>query len=117
MALYTELHSFRQIRLGYILYVLEAKGGAYFLVQDGFIHILQIRNFPIASVITRAGIAQWYNCELDERGVQVPSGAGNFSLHHRVQTGSGAYPASYSMGARGSFSVGKAAGGRRLRLL
>jgi hypothetical protein len=29
--------------------------------------------------------------------------AGNFSLHHRVQTGSGAYPASYSMGNRNSF--------------
>jgi hypothetical protein len=27
----------------------------------------------------------------------------NFSLHHRVQTGSGAHPASYPMGTRGSF--------------
>jgi hypothetical protein len=36
--------------------------------------------------------------------------AGNFSLHHRVQTGSGAQPASYPMGTRGSFSGGKAAG-------
>jgi hypothetical protein len=34
----------------------------------------------------------------------------NFSLHHRVQTGSGAHPASYPMGARGSFPRGKAAG-------
>jgi len=25
-------------------------------------------------------------------------GTGNFSLHHHVQTGSGAHPASYSMG-------------------
>jgi hypothetical protein len=28
---------------------------------------------------------------------------GNFSLHHRVQNGSGAHPASYPMGTRGSF--------------
>jgi hypothetical protein len=27
--------------------------------------------------------------------VRFPAGAGNFSLHHRVQNGSGAYPASY----------------------
>jgi hypothetical protein len=40
----------------------------------------------------------------------VPAGAGNFSLHHRVQNGSGAHPASYAMGARGFFPGGKAAG-------
>jgi hypothetical protein len=39
-------------------------------------------------------------------------GAGNFSLHHRVKNGSGAHPASYPMGARGSFLGGKAAGAR-----
>jgi len=33
-----------------------------------------------------------------------------FSLHHCAQTGSGAYPASYPMGNRGSFPGGKAAG-------
>jgi hypothetical protein len=44
---------------------------------------------------------------LDDRGsrVQFPAGAGNFSLHHRVQNGSGANPASYPMG-----TGGKAAG-------
>jgi hypothetical protein len=35
---------------------------------------------------------------------------GNFSLHHRVQNGCGAHPASYPMGTRGSFLGGKAAG-------
>jgi len=35
---------------------------------------------------------------------------GNFSLHHRVQNGSGAHPASYPMGTRGSFPEGKATG-------
>jgi hypothetical protein len=34
----------------------------------------------------------------------------NFSLHHRVQNGSGAHPASYTMGTRVSFPGGKAAG-------
>jgi hypothetical protein len=48
---------------------------------------------------------------LDDRGsmVRFPTGAGNFSLHHRVQNGSGAHPASYLMGTRGSFPGGKAA--------
>jgi hypothetical protein len=41
---------------------------------------------------------------LDDRGsrVRFPARAGNFSLYHRVQNGSGAYPASYPMGTRGS---------------
>jgi hypothetical protein len=49
---------------------------------------------------------------LDDRGsrVRFPEGAGNFSLHHHVQKGSGAHPASYLMGTRGSFLGGKAAG-------
>jgi hypothetical protein len=42
--------------------------------------------------------------------VRFPAGAGNFSLHHRVQNGSGAHPAPYPMGIRGSFPGGKAAG-------
>jgi hypothetical protein len=50
-----------------------------------------------------------YICqELDYR---LPgAGAGNCSLHHRVQNGSGSHPTSYPMGTRGSFPVGKAAG-------
>jgi hypothetical protein len=49
---------------------------------------------------------------LDDRGsrVRFSAGAGNFSLHHSVQNGSGSHPASYPMGTRGSFSAGKAAG-------
>jgi hypothetical protein len=38
--------------------------------------------------------------------VRFPAGSGNFSLHHRVQTGSGAHPASYPMGTRSSFTGG-----------
>jgi hypothetical protein len=49
---------------------------------------------------------------LDDRmiGVRVPEVAGNFSLHHHVQNGSGAPLASYPMGTRGSFPRDKAAG-------
>jgi hypothetical protein len=56
------------------------------------------------------GIALGYG--LDYRGsrVRFPTGAGNFSLHHRVQNGSGAHPASYPMGSGGSLSGSKAAG-------
>jgi hypothetical protein len=34
-------------------------------------------------------------------GVRVPTGTGNFSLHHRVQAGSRAHPASYPMSTSG----------------
>jgi hypothetical protein len=49
------------------------------------------------------GIATGYG--LDDLGFRVrfPAGAGNFSLHHRVQNGSGAYPDSYPMGTTGYF--------------
>jgi hypothetical protein len=49
---------------------------------------------------------------LDDRGARIrfPVGAGNFSLHLRIQNGSGAHPASYPMGSRGSFPGDKAAG-------
>jgi hypothetical protein len=56
------------------------------------------------------GIALGYG--MDDRGsrVRFPAGVGNFSVHHRVQNGSGAHPASYPMGTRGSFPGGKATG-------
>jgi hypothetical protein len=41
---------------------------------------------------------------------RFPAGAGNFSLHHRVQNGSGTHLTFYPMGTRGSFPGGKAAG-------
>jgi hypothetical protein len=42
---------------------------------------------------------------LYDRGsrVRFPAGAGDFSLHHCVKNGSGAHPASYPLGTRGSF--------------
>jgi hypothetical protein len=56
------------------------------------------------------GIALGYG--LVDRGSRdrFPAGAGNFSLHHRVQNGSGARPASNPMGTRCSFPGGKATG-------
>jgi hypothetical protein len=62
------------------------------------------------SVNERVGTALGYG--LDNRGsrVRFPPEAGNFSLHHRVQNGSGAHPASYPMVIRCSFPGGKAAG-------
>jgi hypothetical protein len=51
---------------------------------------------------TGAGMAQWYSAGIRVvwLGVRVPVGAGNFSLHQRVQTGSGAHQASYPTGTR-----------------
>jgi len=40
--------------------------------------------------------------------VRVPTGAGNFSLHHRILTGSEAHPASYPVSTRDCFPGGKA---------
>jgi hypothetical protein len=42
--------------------------------------------------------------------VRFPVGGWNFSLHHRIQNGSGAHPASYPMSTRGCFPGCKAAG-------
>jgi hypothetical protein len=50
-----------------------------------------------------------FNLRMGSR-VRFPAGAGNVSLHHRVQNGSGAHPASYPVGTGGSFPGGKAAG-------
>jgi hypothetical protein len=43
--------------------------------------------------------------ELDGRGL-IPGSGKDFSLFHSVQTGSGAQPASYSMGSGGTFAGG-----------
>jgi hypothetical protein len=58
------------------------------------------------------GIALGYRLDNQSSMVRLPAGAGNFSLQHRVQNGSGAHPVSYPMGTRDSFSGGKAAGAR-----
>jgi hypothetical protein len=56
------------------------------------------------------GIALGYG--LDDQGsrVRMPAGAGNFSLNHHIQNGSGAHPASCPVGTGGPFHSGKVAG-------
>jgi hypothetical protein len=70
---------------------------------------IKVTNSEYWSPDSSAGIALGYG--LDDRGsrLRFPAGAGNLSLQHRVQNGSGAHPASYPMGTRGFFLGGKAA--------
>jgi hypothetical protein len=56
------------------------------------------------------GIALGYGLNDQSSKVRFPAGAGNFSLHHRIQNGSVAHPASYPMDTRGSSPGGKAVG-------
>jgi hypothetical protein len=85
------------------------------LIQDHSISSLDIScaGFWVLGLCdSSVGIALGYG--LDDRGsrVRFQAWAGNFSLHHRVPNGSGAHPASYPMGTRGSFLGGKAAEAR-----
>jgi len=50
------------------------------------------------------GIATGYRLDDRSSWVRFPAGAGNYSLLHCVQTGSGDHPASYPMDTR-SFSL------------
>jgi hypothetical protein len=52
-----------------------------------------------------------YGLDDQDSRVRFPAGVGNFSLHHRIQNGSGAHPPSYPMGTEGSFPGVKAARG------
>jgi hypothetical protein len=65
--------------------------------------------FRTKSPDSSVGIATSYGLDDQMNGVRFPAGAGNFSLRHRVQTGSGAHPASHPMRTGGSFTGGKAA--------
>jgi hypothetical protein len=75
-----------------------------------FIIIIIIIIIIIMSRSSSVGIALSYGLDGRSSRYRFPAGAGNFSLHHRVQNGSGAHPASYPMGTTGSFPRGKAAG-------
>jgi hypothetical protein len=68
-----------------------------------------VRQIP-RSLDSSVGIALGYGLYDWGSRVRFPAGAGNCSLNHHVQNGSGAHPTSYPMGTRGSFSGGKAAG-------
>jgi hypothetical protein len=56
------------------------------------------------------GIALGYGLDDRDSRLRFPAGAGNFSLHHRIQNDSESHPASYQMGTRCSFPGGKAVG-------
>jgi hypothetical protein len=58
----------------------------------------------------KVGIALGYGLNNQGSRVRFLAGDGNFSFHHCVQNCSGAHPASYPMGTRGSFPGSKAAG-------
>jgi hypothetical protein len=81
-----------------------------FLLQGGnennlnFTKVILV-HFALMLITIGARIAQWYSSGLRAgcSGVRIPAGSGNFSLHHCVQTGSEAHPASYPMGTRGFF--------------
>jgi hypothetical protein len=60
-----------------------------------------------ANVWTWTASYEFCYCHVYGRGsrVRFPAGAGNFSLRHRIQNGSGAHPTSYPMGTRGSHKI------------
>jgi hypothetical protein len=64
----------------------------------------------VKNINSSVSIALGYGMDDRVSRFRFPAGAGKFSLHHRVQNGFGAHPASYPMGTRGSFPGGKAAG-------
>jgi hypothetical protein len=87
----------------------------FVLLMTNYFNVPSVHFLPSLLGLTKSrdsavGIALGYG--LDDRGssVRFPAGARNFSLHHGVLNGSGAHPASYPMGTRGSFPGGKAAG-------
>jgi hypothetical protein len=66
------------------------------------------KNIQVSLGVRRYGIAQCHRAGLRPRrsGVWIPAGAGNFSLHHGVQTGSGAQLSLLSNGYKGLFPWG-----------
>jgi hypothetical protein len=67
-----------------------------------------IQSFIFSFVLLVPHLLQWEPGRLDGQG-SIPGRGKRVLLLHSIQTGSGAHPASYLMGAEGSFSGGKAA--------
>jgi hypothetical protein len=88
---------------------LSAFNVSQFFYSGPFVSISHTLSFT-QSRDSSVGIALGYG--LDDRGsrVRFRAGNGNCFLHHRVQNGSGAHPASYPRGTRGSYPWGEAAG-------
>jgi hypothetical protein len=72
------------------------------MTPDSFLGVYNTINWKNLTQIG-ARIAQWYSAGLRAgwSGVRIPAGTENLTLHHLVQTGSGAHLASYPMGTRG----------------
>jgi hypothetical protein len=83
--------------------VCERLGGNYPETDQGKVTELLLQNRVRLDPINFTFTITVLGYELDDRGIRVPAGAGNFSLHHHSQIGSGAHPASYPVGTRGSF--------------
>jgi hypothetical protein len=64
----------------------------------------------VQSSDSSVGIALGYGLDDRDSKVRLPAEAGNFSLRHFVQNGSGAHPSSYPMGTMAVSLVGKATG-------
>jgi hypothetical protein len=75
-------------------------------------HGLEVPYVPVKRMSRDNSVGIALGCGLDDRRsrVRFPAEAGDFSLHHRIQNGSGPHPASYLSGNRGSFPEDKAAG-------
>jgi hypothetical protein len=99
-------------------------GNSFILVIIGPLYSYIIRNLNVTHFFRNGSSYSKFLCSTRYRsvfvfkvnliyalsGVRVPAEAGNFSLHHRVQTGSGAHPVSCPMGNWGSLPWAKATG-------
>jgi hypothetical protein len=95
-----------------------AKAVITFPILGGGDKNLQVNTVGIVIVYSKkkkrwgssVGIATGYGLDDRSSSVRFPVEAGNFPLLHRVQTGSGAHPASYPTYTGGAYPGGKAAG-------
>jgi hypothetical protein len=83
--------------------------GSSFLLHFKYEIILEKLLCNYKSHDISVGIALGYGLDDRVSRVRFTAGAGNFSLHHGVQNGSGTHPTS-SNGYKGLFPWGKAAG-------
>jgi hypothetical protein len=70
-------------------------------------YYLQLVSFKCSRLSSDSSVGTATGYGQDDRGsrVRFPAQAGNCSLHHRVQTGSGAHPASYPIGTGGDLCL------------
>jgi hypothetical protein len=78
--------------------------------MEGSCKYIDIHTMLSKSRDSSVGIALGYGLNDWGSRVRFPAGARNFSLHRRVQNGSGIHPTSNPMGTRGYFPGGKAGG-------